>query len=112
MARYFTITQGLRGCYMPDNAYVIKCETRRELKSALAWEADSITDAGFVGCNKRAVAWLAATLWRRAAPGKRDGGLESVIPYRCADQRDNWAFAIGGSPATRDEYLEYCADND
>ena len=36
MAHYFTIMQGLRGCYMPDNAYTIQCETRRDLKAAIA----------------------------------------------------------------------------
>ena len=42
---YFSIYQGFRGCYMPDGAYIIQAKTRRDLKAALQWEADSIRDA-------------------------------------------------------------------
>lgn len=30
MARYFTISAGLRGCYMPDTCYEVMVKTRRE----------------------------------------------------------------------------------
>ena len=32
---YFCIAQGLRGCYMPDNAYMVKVNSRKELKAIL-----------------------------------------------------------------------------
>ena len=106
MSRYFHISQGLRGCYMPDSAYVIRCDTRRDLKAALESEAYYIRDAGFIGCSKRGVASLAAMLWRRADPKARHSFGDSVLPYRNADSPGNYAFALMGSPATRDEWKE------
>jgi hypothetical protein len=97
MARYFTIMQGLRGCYMPDSCNVIKVDTRRELRNAIAWEANDIRDAGFVGLTKRDPAWAAALLWRKASK-------QAILPY--GHKRDNLAFAIDISVATRAEYLE------
>ncbi|TIT73389.1 MAG: hypothetical protein E5W57_28230 [Mesorhizobium sp.] len=66
MSKYFHIMTGLRGCYMPDNAYVIRVDTRRELKAAIEDEARLCRDSGFVGCSKSAVASLAAAAWREA----------------------------------------------
>lgn len=86
---YFSIYQGLRGCYMPDSAYVIRANTRKELKSALAWEAESIRDAGGIGLSKRAIASLAAHAWRN-----RKGSCEIVAPYRWAYQ-DSYPNALG-----------------
>jgi hypothetical protein len=97
---YFTIWQGLRGCYMPDAAYIIKADTRRNLKAALQWEADSIRDAGGVGMSKKAVSWLAAIAWRN-----RKASGEYVAPYRWKDQ-DHSPYALGVfTGATRVEYL-------
>lgn len=97
---YFTIWQGLRGCYMPDSAYIIKADTRRELKSALEWEANDIRDAGGVGLNKKAVASLAAAAWRN-----RKASGELVAPYRWAEQ-DYSPYALGVfTGSTRAEYL-------
>jgi hypothetical protein len=73
---YFSVYQGLNGCYMPDSAYIIKADTRKELKSALAWEAESIRDAGGVGMSKRAIAWLANAAWKA-----RKANAEYVAPY-------------------------------
>ena len=98
---YFTIHQGLRGCYMPDSAYIIRANTRRELKSALAWEADSIRDAGGVGMNKRAIAWLANAAWKA-----RKSSGEYVAPYGWKGM-DSRPYALGVfTAATRAEYLE------
>ena len=98
---YFTIWQGLRGCYMPDSAYVIRATTRRELKSALQWEADSIRDAGGIGMSKRAISWLAAESWRNRKADSR----EYVAPYRWKEQ-DSYPYALGVfTGATRADYL-------
>lgn len=99
---YFRIFQGLRGCYMPDSSYVIRAETRRELKDALEWEAESIRDAGGVGLSKRAISWLAAESWRN----RKNGSGEYVAPYRWKGQ-DSYPYALGVfTGATRAEYLE------
>lgn len=107
MAHYFTIMQGLRGCYMPDNAHTIQCATRRELKSALESEAYYIRDAGFVGCNKRDIAALAAECWRR----RKGWQYDLVAPYRNADQ-DSYPYGLMVAHATRAEYMEYIAECD
>lgn len=97
---YFTLYQGLRGCYMPDSAYVIKADTRKELKKSLQWEADSIRDAGGIGMNKRTIAWLANAAWK----ARKNNG-EYVAPYRFAYQ-DSWPYALGVfTGASRSDYL-------
>lgn len=107
MARYFHIMQGLRGCYMPDSNSVICCDTRRQLKAALQWEADSIRDAGFAGLSKSAIAWAAAKAWRDAAPKARGNG--AILPY--GNRALGRPYALEILPATRADYLEQ-ADND
>lgn len=95
--RYFSISQGLWGCYLPDDNYIIKVKTRKELKKCLENEALYIKDAGFVGLNKRAVAWLAAASWRN------DGSY--CVPYRYANHGASYAYALFCQRATRAEYL-------
>lgn len=102
MARYFQIIQGLRGCYMPDSSAVIRCDTRRELKAALQWEADSIREAGFQGIDKRAVAWAAAKAWRDAAPKSRGAG--AILPY--GNRHLGRPYSVEVSPSNRADYLE------
>jgi len=102
---YFHVSQGLRGCYLPDNSYVVKVTTRRELKSALESEACYIRDAGFIGCSKRAVAWLATTCWRNR--GKAT--LDYVAEYRNKDQ-DYYPYGLFCSAATKNDYAEALAE--
>lgn len=98
---YFTIYNGLNGCYMPDSAYIIRANTRKELKAALQWEAESIRDAGGIGMNKKAIAWLANAAWKaRKATG------DFVAPYRWAYQKRSYPYVLGVFTGTsRDEYL-------
>lgn len=103
MAKYFSISNGLRGCYMPDSCYTIKVNTRRELKSALAWEADSINDAGFVGLNKRAIAWLANAAWKRANGGS--GYLDYVAPYGEGNRGNGFPYGLFCNVSTRSDYI-------
>ena len=102
MSNYFTIWHGLRGCYMPDSAYIIHATTRKNLKSVLEQEAYYIRDAGGVGLSKRSIASLAAAVWkdRKASSG------EYVSPYRWTYQ-DSYPYALGVfTGMTRKEYLE------
>ncbi len=104
MSKYFSISTGLRGAYLPDSAYVVKVDTRRELKSTVAFEADSYAEAGFVGASQRAVAWLAAEAWREARrPSQRF--LSLCLPL-AREKGSGYAFGIFIAPATRAEYLE------
>lgn len=102
--RYFSISQGLRGCYMPDSAYEIRVKTRRELKDVLESEAYSIRDAGFLGCNKKAIAWLANAAWK--GYGGRNY-LPYVAPYRNPDSPGNFCYGLFAAPSTRDDWKTY-----
>lgn len=107
MSHYFTISQGLRGCYMPDSCYTVRVDTRRELKAYLESEAGSIRDAGFIGCSTGAIAGLAALAWR-----KRKGfTLDLVSPYKAQGQ-DGYPYGLFVGHARRGDYLAYCALGD
>jgi len=97
--KYFCISQGPRGCYLPDDNYIIAVATRRELKRCLENEAYYIRDAGFVGLSKRAIAWLAAAAWRS------NGNY--CVPYRYAERDASYCYALFCQRATRAEYLDY-----
>ena len=99
---YFNVSQGLRGCYMPDHAYIVAVTTRQELKSVLESEAYYIRNAGFVGCSKRAIAWLAANAWQ----DKDKATLDAVVPYRNKDQR-GYPYGLFCSSATKADYRNY-----
>lgn len=99
---YFHISHGLRGAYVDDSGYVIYAKTRAALKEAIAYEAESYRDAGYIGASKRAVAWLAATQWR-----DRKNFLPYCLPLAPKHDRSNHAFGIFVSPATREDYAEY-----
>lgn len=105
---YFHISTGLRGCYMPDNSFVIQVNSRRELKSAIAWEAHSYRDAGFVGANKRAIATIAAAAWR----DRKKTQLPYALPLAPDHARDNYCHGVFVSSATRADYLEYVKESE
>lgn len=100
---YFQIMQGLRGCYMPDSSCIIRCSTRRELKSALEYEARDLRDAGFRGASKRAIASLAAQAWRNRKSASVYGITLPLAPPHCPD---NYCQALEVCNASRAEYLE------
>jgi len=101
--RYFHIMTGLRGCYMPDSVYMIAVKTRREVKAALESEAQSIRDS-WAGCSKRAIAELAAGIWR-----DKKAGLPYCSPYGPRGKYPPYGLMIGN--ATRAEWLEYLKES-
>lgn len=111
MAKYFTISNGPRGCYMHERAYIVRCETRRELKSILESEADSLRDAGYIGANKRAVASLAAAAWRDAHSA-RPSAYDHVMGLQPAHvSRGNYCYGLMVGHSTRADYLAQFEDN-
>jgi hypothetical protein len=98
---YFTFYHGLRGCYLPDSAFIVRATTRKELKRAIEAEAEGVREAGMVGMNKRAIAWLAAAAWRN----RRKASGEYVAPYREA-RHTSYPYALGVFVgASRADYL-------
>jgi hypothetical protein len=109
MAKYFHISHGLRGCYMPDSVSVIKVSSRRELKSAVAYDARDMKEAYGFGGSKRAVAAFVAECWReahKAAPAH----LPYCLPF--GRKPGDYAFGLFCSVATRRDYVEYCKEQD
>ena len=105
---YFHISTGLRGCYMPDNSFVIQVNSRRELKSTIEYEASVYRDAGFVGANKRAIASIAAAAWR----DRKKTQLPYALPLAPDHAKTNYSHGVFVSSATRDEYLEYVKESE
>lgn len=98
---YFHISTGLRGCYLPDSSYVVRADTRRELKDVLAYEARGFADAGYVGANKRAIAHIAALAWRN----RRKFTYPYAIPLAPPHARNSYSSGIFVASATRDEFI-------
>jgi hypothetical protein len=96
MSRYFIITSGLRGCYMPDSHEVVRCDTRAELKAILEDEADARAEGAY-GLSRRDVAWAANHAWRKGSKG-------AILPF--GQRPRERPFAIEISPATRKEWLD------
>lgn len=107
MPRYFTISSGLRFCYLPDSAFVARVDSRRELKPLLADESERTREGLAFGGSKREVAWLAAQLWRESSP--RFKGKRSPYPYCLpfGDKRgEGRHYGLFASIATRKEWEE------
>lgn len=107
MSHYFFISTGLRGAYMPDNGYVVKVDSRRELKKAIQWEFDTIKDAGFIISHKEMVSTV-ADIWRNLKAKPRSP-YSFVVPYgwrNITGHGVNKCNAIHINHATRRDYLE------
>lgn len=94
---YWHVSNGLRGCYMPDSAYVARVRTRRELKDALRYQ-----DTSDGAPSNRDVASLAAAAWREWGPGRKS---RKFLPM-CAPYRDSDGYGLFVAPVTREEWLE------
>jgi hypothetical protein len=106
MVKYFNISHGLRGGYMPDgDPFVVKVSTRRELKDIIASEADMLGER-MVGLAKAKISSFAALCWREAQKDK-----PAYLPYAlpCHDKSvkiATYSYGIFCSVATRAEWLE------
>lgn len=109
---YFTISNGLRGCYMPDSSHIIRATTRRELKAALEREAETMRDS-YTGASKRAVAWQAAAAWREAHKA-RPSYFDIALPLtpRGASERARGSYGLFVAVSTRADYRDYLAQED
>lgn len=104
--RYFSISNGLRGCYMPDSVHVAAFKTRRDLKSHLESEA-AYAAGNERPPSKRKIAAFAALAWREAAK-RNPHYLPFALPL---DKAESYALFIG--VISRAEYLEsQAAEND
>lgn len=102
--RYFFISTGLRGCYMPDNGNHIKVKTRRELKTYLENEAYYLRDAGFVGASKKNITTLAAQTWRELKKAKPTY-LSMVCPLK-PPHVDSYCYGLFVNMSSKREWKE------
>lgn len=96
-AKYFCVMRGLRGCYMPDSVFYVRCTTRRSLKELITEECEYAEKRP----SLRAVASYAAEVWRRH--------LELSLPLVLATGP---GYGLHISHATRGEYLEFVHSQD
>jgi hypothetical protein len=108
MARYFSISNGLRGCYMPDSAFVARVDSRRELKGLLLETAEYAAAGGFY--NKREVASVAAAAWREAQK-KSPAYLPFCVPMG-TERNGGRPYGVFISAATRADWKEYQAESE
>lgn len=93
---------------MPDSSYVIACKTRRELKRALEWEADSIRDCFDAGCSKATIAWLANAAWKAATKSGFNSPYPYVAPYgNRSGSQVNYCFGLEVAPSDRQSFKAY-----
>lgn len=97
---YFHVSLGLRGCYLPDDAWVAKIDTRRDLKQLALAEIETAADADGrrpkdCASKRHAAAW-AAEVWRH-----RDKlSLPLVLPL-------GPGYGLHVSTATRAEFSAF-----
>jgi hypothetical protein len=103
MTKYFTIMTGLRGCYMPDNCYTVRADTRRELKAVLEYEYTFQVDNAEAFGNRKDIARVAAVAWREAKKATPTI-YDFVIPYG-NDRVGDRPYGIFCAVSTRSDYL-------
>jgi len=105
---YFHISSGLRGCYMPDNAYVTKFDTRKALRAFVESEARDMAEAYGFGYSAADRAAVVAQVWREARGRHKKSHYDHVIGFGRTRSRAERPFGLFISHATRADYLEYC----
>lgn len=109
MSKYFHVSNGLRGAYMPDSASVIKVDRYRDLKFAIMHEAMHLREAGYVGVQKKLVTSIAIDLWREAQR-ERPQTMPMCLPLK-PEHASTYSYGLFISVATRAEYLEHEKEN-
>jgi len=97
-ARYFHISNGLRGAFMPDSTSTVRVFSIKGLKAVLEGEARYLQDTHY-GASKRAIARLASEAW----------GLSGRHPYPVVmplrpHGGDTYHYGLFVSVASRDDY--------
>lgn len=102
---YFWTANGLRGCYMPDNSSVIKCDTRRELRAFVESESRDMIEAHGFGYSERDRAAIVARVWAEAKGRFPKARYDHVIGFGRTRSRSDRPFGLFLSHATRADYL-------
>lgn len=110
MAKYFNLSFGLRGCYMPDSQYMVMVDSRRELKQELFDQLrhERESEIPYVGLSKAAITKLTVDAWRESQ-NKRPSIYPYVLPYGL---KGNASYGLHVGVATRADYLEWIKNNE
>jgi hypothetical protein len=101
--KYFNISNGLRGCYMPDNSFVVEADSIAGLHVVLEGEARYMVDAGYKGASKYNIKRLAREAW------ENNSYLPCVCPLKPAHTSD-YSYGLFVGTCTKDEYDDYLAN--
>lgn len=104
MTLYVHVSNGLRGCYMPDNSSIMEFATRKELKSFLVSESDDMRDAYGYGGTKQEIASVAAFAWKNR---KKGWNYDIAIGFGRSRAANDRPFGLFLGHATRHEFAEY-----
>lgn len=105
--RYFFISNGLRGCYMPDNIYVARFTTRRQLIDLIENESRDMLEAYGFGYSKRDRVAIACRIWREATGRAPKTRLDHAIGFGRTRSTSDRPFGLFISHATCADWLEY-----
>ena len=98
--KYFHISSGLRGCYMPDSSYVVGCITRANLKAILMDECYRSREAYGFGGSKKEIIAVAAQMWR----GERRDYLPFAIGFGHTRAANDRPFGVFISRSTKADF--------
>lgn len=108
---YFHISVGLRGCYMPDGAFVVKVKSRKELRAIVSDECYHAREAYGYGGSQKEISWMCAKMWKETK-AKRPSYLPYAIGFGRTRDANDRPFGVFVRHATRTEYVEYCNENE
>ena len=98
--RYFQISIGLRGCYIPDSSYVVECATRARLKTFITNECERSHEAYGFGGSKKEISAVAAQMWR----SDRLDYLPLAIGFGCTRAANDRPFGVFVSRSTKADF--------
>ena len=104
--KYFQISSGLRGCYMPDCSYVVGCITRAKLKAILMDECERLREAYGFGGSKKEITSVVTQMWR----SERRDYLPFAIGFGRTRAADDRPFGVFVSRSTKADFAACEAD--
>jgi hypothetical protein len=110
--KYFFISNGLRGCYMPDDVSVQGFKTRRDLLACVEHEAREMIEAYGFGYSSVTRHAIVAQIWREAVGRATKQRLDHVIGFGRTRSTSDRPFGLFISHATRRDFLDYCKETE
>lgn len=107
---YFNVVNGLRGCLVPDSAFVARVTTRRDLHAIIAGECAILREAYRFGGSQKELSRVTQALWRETRKGARKATLPHAIGF--GDKAGQLTYGLHVGHATREDWEEYQSQDD